>query len=430
MLMLSVYAAGAVAAAHYLPAQLPAFMDRYLPALVPEIGVDLSLVYGAAALAAFALFHATYMGGRARRMARREVGRLRDDYSEVRRELSIARAEAQQIQGALEAAAVTGPKAQQMREMVNEVKVLQDLVQRISKPPAQIEEQPAEAPDGETPPPGDQTPPPDDKTSSGQKGTDPAPEEPAEDSLEDDDILAIVREGLELDRVDLFLQPVVSLPQRKHRFYEAFSRIRDGSGGMVLPEQYLALAEREGLIAAIDNMLLFRCVQLVRRSQQRNRKVGFFCNISPHTLADTGFFREFIAFMGENRELSANLHFEFSQADVGDMSDETAGQLQQLVELGFHFSLDKVRRLDINYAEISRRGFRFIKLEARNLMDHIAGEELSEDFQNFKTLLNRHDIDLIVEKIESEDELIELLDYEIDFGQGYLFGEPRLARET
>jgi cyclic-di-GMP phosphodiesterase TipF (flagellum assembly factor) len=38
-------------------------------------------------------------------------------------------------------------------------------------------------------------------------------------------------------------------------------------------------------------------------------------------------------------------------------------------------------------------------------------------------------IDLIVEKIETEQMLVELLEYSIDFGQGYLFGEPRLSKE-
>ena len=45
--------------------------------------------------------------------------------------------------------------------------------------------------------------------------------------LDDAAILDIVREAIDTDRVDLYLQPIVSLPQRKHRFYECFSRIRD-----------------------------------------------------------------------------------------------------------------------------------------------------------------------------------------------------------
>ncbi|MSO89425.1 MAG: EAL domain-containing protein [Rhodospirillaceae bacterium] len=46
-----------------------------------------------------------------------------------------------------------------------------------------------------------------------------------------------------------------------------------------------------------------------------------------------------------------------------------------------------------------------------------------------KAALDRHGIDLIVEKVESEKTLVELLDFQIDFGQGYLFGEPRVSKD-
>ena len=67
------------------------------------------------------------------------------------------------------------------------------------------------------------------------------------------------------------------------------------------------MAERAGLISVIDNSLLFRCVQLVRKTQRRNLNRGFFCNISPHTLRDSSFFPEFIEFMNHNARLAASL---------------------------------------------------------------------------------------------------------------------------
>ena len=90
------------------------------------------------------------------------------------------------------------------------------------------------------------------------------------------------------------LQPVVSLPQRKLNFLECFSRVRTENADL-LPQRYLGIAERKGLISAIDNMLLFRCVQLVRKNRRGHRGLGFFCNISTYFLADEDFFREFIS---------------------------------------------------------------------------------------------------------------------------------------
>jgi hypothetical protein len=47
------------------------------------------------------------------------------------------------------------------------------------------------------------------------------------------------------------------------------------------------------------------------------------------------------------------------------------------------------------------------------------------DLQDFKKALERQGIDLIVEKIESEEVLRDILDFHVDYGQGYLFGEPK-----
>ena len=47
---------------------------------------------------------------------------------------------------------------------------------------------------------------------------------------------------------------------------------------------------------------------------------------------------------------------------------------------------------------------------------------------DFSDLLGRYGIDLIAEKIESEATVVDLLDYDVRFGQGFLFSPPRPVR--
>jgi cyclic-di-GMP phosphodiesterase TipF (flagellum assembly factor) len=100
----------------------------------------------------------------------------------------------------------------------------------------------------------------------------------------------LVREALLENRVDLHLQPIVQLPQRKTAFYEGFTRLKDETGRLILPQEFIPAAEQAGLMSTIDNVLLFRCVQIVRKLQKSDRRVGIFCNISPSALADDNFF--------------------------------------------------------------------------------------------------------------------------------------------
>jgi len=222
--------------------------------------------------------------------------------------------------------------------------------------------------------------------------------------------------------------PIVSLPTRRVEYYEAYSRIQDHGGNFIGPQQYLELAERAGLVGAIDNNLLFRCVQLLRRVRRHNRDYGFFCNVSPHTLRDETFFGQFIEFLSENLELADDLIFEFSQIDVETHYNEFADNLDRLAKLGFSFSIDRVERLDINFMEIAKRNFHYVKIDAASLIALASSESGQEQVRYLQEDLIDSRVTMIVEKIETEPQLVELLDYNIRFGQGYLFGEPRESK--
>ena len=49
--------------------------------------------------------------------------------------------------------------------------------------------------------------------------------------------------------------------------------------------------------------------------------------------------------------------------------------------------------------------------------------------EDFKKLLSRHGLNLIAERVEDEKTVVQLLDYAVDYAQGYLFGEPRAVRD-
>jgi cyclic-di-GMP phosphodiesterase TipF (flagellum assembly factor) len=49
--------------------------------------------------------------------------------------------------------------------------------------------------------------------------------------------------------------------------------------------------------------------------------------------------------------------------------------------------------------------------------------------EDFKKLLSRHGLNLIAERVENEKTVVQLLDYTVDYAQGFLFGEPRAVRE-
>jgi cyclic-di-GMP phosphodiesterase TipF (flagellum assembly factor) len=221
----------------------------------------------------------------------------------------------------------------------------------------------------------------------------------------------------------------VSLPQRKLRYYEALSRLRAADGAVIMPAQYMRVAAPAGLMSVVDNLLLFRCVQIVRRLTAKQKDIGVFCNISAETLSDTEFFPQFLEYMHHNRDLAGLIVFEFSQDAVLKAGPQGDSNLLYLSNLGFALSMDHVQTLALDFAKLKGLGFRHLKVRAEMLTQGMSAANAAVAAEDFKKLLERYGVNLIAEHVEEEKTVVQLLDYAVDYAQGYLLGEPRAVRD-
>ena len=244
--------------------------------------------------------------------------------------------------------------------------------------------------------------------------------------LNDEQVLRLVSHAVDNDTIDLFIQPVVNLPQRKARFFELFTRIRIQPGVYLPAERYISLAFAGNMLAAVDNLLLLRALQLVRMADADDNR-AYFINISPATLNDPKFMSDLVEFIAQNRLLAPRLVFELGQADLSAMSTEILPVLEGLSKLGCRFSMDQVKRIGFDYSQLAARHIRFIKVDAAGLLRDMGEAGGIARIKRLKSEMDRRGIDLIVEKIEREKQLLELLDLDVDYGQGWLFGKPELS---
>jgi cyclic-di-GMP phosphodiesterase TipF (flagellum assembly factor) len=249
-------------------------------------------------------------------------------------------------------------------------------------------------------------------------------------SFTDPDMLELIRRSLEENRVDLYLQPAVTLPQRKLRYYEAFTRLRSEDGKVIMPAQYMRVAAPAGLMSVVDNLLLFRCVQVVKRLTAKRRDLGVFCNISADTLADAEFFPQFLDFMHHHRDVAGQIIFEFAEKTVRNAGEMGEANLRYLSSLGFALSMDQISDLRLDFARLRHLGFRIIKVPAETLISGLRDMRSDVAAEDLKDHLARNGMTLIAERIEDEKTVVQLLEYNVDYGQGFLFGEPRPIREV
>lgn len=238
-------------------------------------------------------------------------------------------------------------------------------------------------------------------------------------------VIRCVQEAIMRDRIDMFIQPIVQLPQRKRRFYEMYSRIRVRPGVYLPAERYIPLAKQDGTLSEIDNRLLLHALQLIQTADEGNLNRSFFCNISPFTLNDQQFMADLLEFLTQRRLLAPRLVFELAQGELAVIDPETLRVLDGLSRLGCRFAMDGVRHLDFDFEKMQACHMRYVKVSGGVLMRVLSGSGGFTQVRRMKDAFDYHGIEFIVEKIESERQLVEFLDIHADYGQGYLFGEPR-----
>ncbi|HST90740.1 MAG TPA: EAL domain-containing protein [Brevundimonas sp.] len=347
----------------------------------------------------------TYLIGRADKAAlRKEIDQVREAHRLLADAMESTQGALTELAQAIESGAVVSNEA-----LTGEVRMLESLIAQMSD-------------------------------SLDQRMAQPAPVSAFEARHRDQSnvLLQTIHEALAENRVDLYLQPVVSLPQRRTIFYESFTRLRAADDRVMMPAEYLSIAEGEGLVPAIDNLLLFRCAQIVRRLARQDRKVGVFCNVALSSLGDETFFPQFLDFLSENRDLNQALIFELGQATFDARGAAEARNMAKLADLGFRFSIDKVQTLDLDFADLQRSDVKFMKVAADLLIEQLLDADGASALPSlrdisaadFAGLTRRYGIELIAEKCESERQIVDILELDIGMAQGHLFGEPRAIKEA
>jgi cyclic-di-GMP phosphodiesterase TipF (flagellum assembly factor) len=169
-------------------------------------------------------------------------------------------------------------------------------------------------------------------------------------------------------------------------------------------------------------------VQVLRRLMVRNKDVGVFCNVSAMTITNPTNFAQCLDFLEANRALAPSFVLEFKQTTLRKLGPAETENLAALSQRGYRFSIDHVTDLRFEPRELADRGVRFIKVPAALLLDPKQSSTSDIHPSDLSDLLGRFGIDLIAEKIEGERAVVDLLDFDVRFGQGFLFAPPRPLR--
>jgi PAS domain S-box-containing protein len=244
-----------------------------------------------------------------------------------------------------------------------------------------------------------------------------------ENDIQDALWLGRIRDALDNDRMVIYFQPIVDLRTGETVQRELLLRMRGEDGSVILPGEFLPVAERYGLISEIDRWVIRQAAQLAATGTPTE------FNLSGASIADPAVIRELASAIKEHEVDPSLLVVEVTETAMMDQIETGRLFAERVIGLGCGLALDDFGTgfASLTYLKHLPAGTLKIDMEfVRELTRSDTDERLVRGIIGFAREFGQT---TIAEGIEDEATLHRLRELGVHLGQGYLFGRPRPLHE-
>ena len=175
--------------------------------------------------------------------------------------------------------------------------------------------------------------------------------------------LNLVKDALAHDGFSLFFQPIISILGEEGEFYEILLRL-NGPKGEIGPGFFLPIAERNGLMPAIDRWVIARAIKVLAEREREGRKCTFFVKITPYSVEDAGLLPWIAAQLQASRLRGDALVFGMPESKVVTNLTNVRKFQKGLEQLHSHFAIEQfgsglnsfqlLKHIDPKYLKVDR----------------------------------------------------------------------------
>jgi len=239
-------------------------------------------------------------------------------------------------------------------------------------------------------------------------------------SDESENIAALLKIAIERDLVSLVFQPILSVRSGQVEALEALMRLTMPDGTAVPPSLFIPVAERTGAILELGRWAIrTACSELMSNEHIRTISV----NVSPVQLKAPGFAASVAAALGEAGVPGSRMAFEITEGLEMEMHSDVLRCISDLKLLGIKIWLDDFGTGFAGLSWLRLIDFDVVKVDRSFLHDCVSprGQAM---FQDIVGLLRNRGPKILVEGVESEEQMDLLRKLAIDLAQGFHVGRP------
>jgi diguanylate cyclase (GGDEF)-like protein/PAS domain S-box-containing protein len=239
-----------------------------------------------------------------------------------------------------------------------------------------------------------------------------------------------IQRALTHNQLELYCQPILDLATHEVSQYELLVRLRTDDGDLLLPNAFLYVAERFGIIVTVDSWVVQHAVALIAAQARVGRSLTLNVNISAKSIGNPQLVAVVDRALSDARIDPARLVFELTEAAAIGNIDRTKKFMMELRSRGCRLALDDFGAGFGSFYYLKHLPFDYFKIDGdliRGFRDNTADQLIVEAIVGIAKGMGKN---TVAGFVTDRDMMDRLRRSGIDYAQGFGVGVPQPAVET
>lgn len=245
------------------------------------------------------------------------------------------------------------------------------------------------------------------------------------DTYREEDVERMIMESIENQRVEVYYQPIYSTVSKTFESAEALMRIRQDDGTIIMPGEFIEVAEKRGSILQLGSQVFEEVCKFVEEHNMEEMGLHYIeVNLSAVQCGYKNLAQEFIETMKTHRVDPKFINLEITEsASVGN-EKVFLDNLYTLREYGIKFSLDDFGTGQSNLNYIVAMPVDIVKFDRGMTLSYFENAKAKYVMDAAMMMIKGMDLEIVSEGIESKEQLEVMEELGIQYIQGYYFSKP------
>jgi len=234
-----------------------------------------------------------------------------------------------------------------------------------------------------------------------------------------------LKTAVDKDLFEVYYQPVFWTKEDRYITLEALSRLKHPCMGMIPPDVFIGIAERQGLIAQIGLLQFRRVCRFIKENEYMMKQIkNVKFNLSPSELLKPGHSQLLINIVKEHELSPKYFQFEITETVATEYSESFCKAVEDFTNAGIGLCLDDFGSGYANLNAVLRLPFDVVKMDRSLLTGITCDKQAAVFYHSIVTVMQNMGYTIVAEGAETEEEVSLLREWGVDMVQGYYFSRP------